>query len=93
MCHHYICKGSWSRCWSTDCVDGCPEKYCWKTNVDCTYCNDKILNHTCFKNESYDNVKRKYEEEVKCSRSLPLTQKERIRILFQNSIIKDIISV
>ncbi len=81
MCHHYIHKGSWSRCWTEDCSPDCPDDYCWKTQYDCSDCMMPIDNHTCMRSEKYSGDVRKYEEALQCNREIeqiPGEQKERI---------------
>lgn len=96
MHHHYIYKGSWSRCWSTDCTPNCPAEYCWKTQYDCINCKNPIKNSTCIQSETYDNSGRKYEEAMQCDRDaqcIPKKQKERIKMLFGNSILKSMLPI
>lgn len=101
MWHHYITKGSWSECWKTDCVSGCPERFCWKSSmrineqlVDCKDCENTRLQKRldCFKHQDKLRNKRKFEEYVPCDKDnkcIPNTLEERVKDLFENSILKD----
>lgn len=89
--HNYIIKESWSKCWLTDCIKGCPENICWKTKYDCETCNQPLANSSCIKSESYNNSKRKFEEEVDCDRALPMKLRDRIKLLFEGSILTKMI--
>lgn len=91
MLHHYICKGAWSVCWLTDCVPDCPNKYCWKSEQDCIECNEIVRNHSCKKSESYNDSERKFEELKECSRELPTKLYDRVKLLFEKSIISNYI--
>lgn len=75
LVHHYILKGKWSYCWTTDCGDDCPNNRCWEAtgenNLMCDGCD------SCLKNKSLscvlvDNtVIRKYAEVTDCNKVLP----------------------
>lgn len=85
--HNYITKESWSKCWLTDCINGCPEKLCWKTKYDCDVCNQPMSNSSCIKSETYNHSDRKFEEELHCDRKLPIKMTDRIKLLFEGSIL------
>lgn len=98
MYHHYITKGAWSECWTTDCISGCPERFCWKSSakldnqyVDCINCNSSIKgNMSCLDGKLTPGKIRKFEEYVTCDRdNIPDKLEDRVRDLFENSILKD----
>lgn len=91
MYHHFIYKGELSKCWYTDCIEECPQKYCWKSEQECKECLDKIYNESCKKSEVYNNIRRKYTENIECSKELPMELKNRIKLLFDTSILMEII--
>ena len=50
--HHYILKGKWSYCWTSDCTNDCPNDRCWEatgTRIMCKTCTSPLKNksHSC----------------------------------------------
>ncbi len=52
---------------------------------------DKVYNESCKKSETYNDSRRKYTEHIKCSKVLPIKLKDRIKLLFDTSILMEII--
>ena len=94
MMHHYIYKGKWSVCWTTDCTPNCPNDKCWEAtgnnSLICDGCKSSLrrCSQSCI--EVNSTVIRKYAEEVACNRKLPQKLVDRLKLLFDTP---DIISI
>lgn len=62
-----------------------------KDGKECKECLDKIYNESCKKSEVYNNIRRKYTENIECSKELPMELRNRIKLLFDTSILMEII--
>jgi hypothetical protein len=88
--HHFILKGRWSYCWTTDCDESCPKDRCWLATRDDINCTSCVRSHkgNMIKCPKTANRKHPYAEYDKCDRSLPEKLDDRLKMLFNIHSVK-----